>query len=127
MPIKRGVSRTVLLVGRWAVKLPSWRNGAIFWLRGLLANCLEAERWQLSHHPHLARVIWCAPLGVIQVMVRYDRLVGVPLPQGALAVFPFIQPAWCIDNNGANIAVADDGRLILIDYGDDGMYLDIGG
>lgn len=122
MQIAVGASRRALLVGRWAIKLPHWRNGAIFWLRGLLANMYEAERWRLSGHPALARVVWCAPLGLLLVAERHGPLVGRLLTRDELAVFPFTTPD-CIDNNGHNIAVSPDGGFVLLDYGDYGMWL----
>lgn len=64
----RGRNRFVVLVGPWAIKVPSLRCWRDF-LFGLLNNLNEAA-WhrepKMAHCP----VIWCAPGGFILVMPR---------------------------------------------------------
>lgn len=123
---RRGVSRTVLLIGPWAVKLPSFRHGPVYFVYGLLGNLLEAERWALSRHKRLAPVLWCAPLGALLVMRRArGPVVGRLLSKAELAQFPFTDATGGsgVDNNGHNVTVEPCGGLLLVDYGDPGMYL----
>lgn len=120
LTIARGAGRTVLLLGGLAVKFPSPRNGARYFVTGMLANLLERDHWRMSRHPNLAPVIACGPLGLWLVMPRYRTLVRRRLTPAELAQLPFLG----VDNNGDNVA-AQDGRLILIDYGNVGWMLDI--
>lgn len=110
--LRRGMSRTVLLIGPWAVKIPSARHGARLFVLGLLGNLNEAERWRLSHHPQLAPVVLCGPLGLWLVMRRYRQVLRRRLTPAERATLPFLG----LDNNGANVARAA-GRLVLVDYG----------
>lgn len=122
--IRRGATRTVLLVGPWAVKVPSLRGvhpgGArgrlASFARGLLANQSEAvwhdyAGWQGQVAPVLAS--WL--LGVVQVYPRcepvpvddLDRYCGdVPLP--VLVPSPG-------DVKSDNFGLLN-GRLVFVDY-----------
>ena len=71
---RQGVTRTVIITARWAVKVPSFRYGAFRWrwrnfLNGMLANLQEANfsdaRW-----PELCPVLRSCPLGLWLVMPR---------------------------------------------------------
>ncbi len=68
--VSRGASRVVLLIGRWAVKLPrfgvGWRAG----LCGLLSNLAERERWRAGPRAGLCPVLWSLPGGWCVVMPR---------------------------------------------------------
>lgn len=78
--IRTGITRRVLLVGRWAIKLPTWSNWRHF-IEGLLANMRERDLWewsgvkdwQMVPRDMLARVVWCCPGGWLLVMERADR------------------------------------------------------
>lgn len=115
--ICRGMSRTVLLLGSVAIKVPSLRNGPIFWLYGALGNALESERWQQTRHPSLGYVYWCAPFGLFLIMKRYQMLDRLLTRQ---------EVHLEIDNNGCNVGV-EDGRPVLIDYGNPSWYVIVEG
>lgn len=75
--IRHGYSRTVLLIGPWAVKVPSVRGYRRF-LWGLLSNLAEAARRQT---PGAAPVLLRLPLGLAVVQPRCDPVPdGVPIP-----------------------------------------------
>lgn len=83
MRVCRGITRTVLLAGRWAVKVPSLRrygNGlaGLLWsvCRGVLANQSEAEWW--THAPVQTRAVLCP--------VRWSLLGGL------VNVYPRCEP-----------------------------------
>lgn len=115
MEVKRGVSRTVLLFGPWAIKIPSWRNGIVFFVGGMYCNLVEAERWRTAaSYPekakHFARVLWCAPFGLCAVQERclpLDRL----LTRQEVQALPLIG----YDNNAHNAGVRN-GRIVVFDY-----------
>lgn len=108
----RGMTRTVVLVGNWAIKFPSLRNGQLLFIYGMLGNLREHGHWSLYHHPNLAPVYHCGPLGLFLIMKRYRNVVTRRLLQNEIARLPFKG----IDNNGTNIAL-DDGKFVLFDYG----------
>lgn len=70
MKISRGASRTVLLVGRYAVKLPRVGAGWKPLLCGLLSNMAERDRWKYGRRRGLCPVLWSAPAGLCVVMPR---------------------------------------------------------
>lgn len=121
MKICRGMSRFVLLVGPWAIKIPrfSHEEGARSFVRGMLANLNETNFWQISRHPALAEVLLCGPLGLILVMRRYDAPLGRRLTSDEMRRLPLIN----FDNNGQNVAVGQRGELVAIDYGNADCYL----
>lgn len=111
MVVARGASRTVLLIGRWALKLPSlygWRT----FLKGLLHNMRERDTWAWERHPGLAPVLWCLPGGWLLCMRRAGLLrAGAEVYLGRDA---------CLladdDVHAANVGVLD-GRTVIFDYG----------
>ena len=80
--VRDGVTRTVILAGRYAIKFPSTRYSWRLFLRGLLANMNERDIWRWSGVADwtgvprnlLARVIWVCPGGWFLVMERADRI-----------------------------------------------------
>lgn len=70
--VSRGASRTVLLVGRWAVKIPRLRAGWRALLCGLLSNMAERDRWRAGPRDGLCPVLWALPGGLCVVMPRVE-------------------------------------------------------
>lgn len=66
---RNGISRTVLLVGRHAVKIPVLRYGWKKFLQGLLANMQERE-FSKAGWPELCPVKFSLPGGFLLVMPR---------------------------------------------------------
>lgn len=113
MHIARGLTRTVLLVGNYAIKFPTLRSAEYF-LCGLLGNVLEHRRWHESNNdPRLAKVYYCAPFGIFSIQKRYFHFLHRALTEQERATLPFRN----IDNgHGANCAWYR-GRIVVIDYG----------
>jgi hypothetical protein len=90
--MRRGITRTVWLIGPWAVKFPSMRYGGTFALQGMSANLREARTWlevcegREYRRDKLNPVRWCSWLGLVQVQPRV-----LPLPKGEPA------PCWAGD------------------------------
>lgn len=68
-----GISRTVFLTRRYAIKVPCARYTWEYWLRGLLAN-LQERTLARSHLPGLCPVLFADPFGFIVVMPRAEPL-----------------------------------------------------
>lgn len=110
--IHRGITRTVLLVGRWAIKVPSLRThghglaGALWsWCRGVLANQSESE-W--SGHG-TCPVLWTWA-GLISV---YPRC--APAPELTDAEYDAIGLPGPMDRKPQNVGYLH-GELVWLDY-----------
>lgn len=71
--LRNGVTREVLLAGRYAIKLPKLTGGWSFFLRGLLAN-MQERRCGAANWPELCPVVFAAPGGWFVVMRRAEPL-----------------------------------------------------
>jgi hypothetical protein len=67
-----GCSREVFLVGRFAIKVPTWRRSWLNFLNGFISN-LGERRFQHTEIPCIAKVVWSDPLGLIVVMERCSQ------------------------------------------------------
>lgn len=111
--VRRGITRTVGLIGRWAVKVPSLRaygNGVrgVLWsvTRGIQANLSEYE-W--SGSPGTCPVLWSLA-GLVNVYPRCELVDDdAPIDWDAIG---FLAP---VDRKAPNVGVLD-GRVVLIDY-----------
>lgn len=113
--IRRGVTRTVLLIGRWAIKVPSLcthdqgLKGALWsFCRGVSANQSEAE-WS-GYHEGLCPVVFTAA-GLLNVYPRCQ-----PVEQDlADADYDAIGFAGPTDRKPANVGILN-GRRVWLDY-----------
>jgi len=115
MRIKYGSSRTVILVSKWAIKLPSfagWRN----FLHGLLANHQE-RLFSQAEWPELCPVLWSLPLAIVICMRRAGPL--------EMAQFESLDFDRFVNREEYAIPVENkldsfgwlDGRIVAVDYG----------
>lgn len=120
MQVRRGVTRTVFLISRYAVKVPSLRgmgpHGAT--LRGRLASLVrgiqanQSENVWSSFEPWQGRV---APVlrswvgGIVQVYRRCQ-----PLPRDYQGPLPQLRPCPG-DLKAANFGLLD-GQVVRVDY-----------
>lgn len=87
--IRSGVTRTVILIGSYAIKVPSFRYGAFKWrwrsfLNGLLANLQEVE-FSDAKWPELCPVIRSSRFGLFLVMPRVQVMTDAEF-----AVFDYV-------------------------------------
>lgn len=111
--IRRGITRTVILTRKWAVKVPSLRSygrnlrGAIWSItRGIQANLSEAE-W--SNSPGVCPVRW-SWLGLINVYPRCELL-----SPGADVDYDAIGALFPSDKKPENVGLLN-GQLVWIDF-----------
>lgn len=120
MKIEKGTTRTVLLVGKYAIKIPrfwhqykghKWK----MFLRGILANIDENYWWKHSQQKEkLCPVIWVSPLGLLLVMLRAEKLTESEYDKTKL------DKEFCslpLDNKIINFGKIND-KTVLIDYAD---------
>jgi len=111
MQVKRGLTRTVLLIGRWAVKVPSFRShgqglSGVLWsfCRGVLANHSEIL-W--AEEPGVCPLKWSVA-GLINVYPRCGPVTWDP----DYDAIGFTGPT---DRKRANVGMLD-GRMVWVDY-----------
>lgn len=127
--LRRGITRTVVLTKRYAIKLPSLRpygNGlaGLLWsiCRGILANQAEAQWWRNAlpdQRPFLCPVLHSWLGGIVNV---YPRCQPMVVPRGvAMAMFrrefrplPMLMPQPG-DNKPDSYGWLDT-RLVVLDY-----------
>lgn len=118
---KQGTTRTVFLVGQYAIKVPVVAKWRLF-LMGLLAN-IQEQQFSILKLPELCPVLWAMPGGWFLVMRRARPLVqqdfdlldyaewikaGKDLPKGE-----WIIP---VENKPDSFGILD-GRIVAVDYG----------
>ena len=115
---RNGVTRIVILIGSWAIKLPRFDYGWRLGLQGLLANHQEEALWQDTRWAELCPVLWSVPGGFALIMRRARPLDDVEFED-------FCLNGWIMYPDNERIPVekkADsfgilDGRVVAVDYG----------
>lgn len=116
MQLKSGATRHVLLVGRWAIKIPRLTRWINF-LQGLLANMQEVAFAPISDL--LCPVLWTSGGGWIVVMARAE-----PLTDAELAVILSWESHGMVSEPFPLAVEAKPcsfgklgGRIVAVDYG----------
>lgn len=122
--VRHGISRTVILTRRHAIKVPSWRGGSAGGARGrlqslawgLLANQSEYQwhnfdGWAGQVTPVLRSWLW----GIVQVYPRCD-----PLPVDDHGMYVGAEPLPQLNPDPGDHKVDNfgllDGRVVRVDY-----------
>lgn len=116
MKISRGTNRIVVLIGKYAVKIPNFINGHLLFLTGSLANYREREYCRMMKNiPDLYNLVcpslWCSWFGLIQIQKRAKPVID-ELSDYEFSKFDNI----CDDLKNENFGYYH-GRLVCIDYG----------
>lgn len=114
--LEYGVTRRVLLVGAYALKVPTVTEWRLF-LLGLLANMQEALFGRMNR-PELCPVLWSIPGGFLVVMRRARVLTdeefdALDLERWVVRDETFTVPAEIKSDSFGYL----DGRLVAVDYG----------
>jgi hypothetical protein len=114
---RSGTYRVVVLIRRWALKLPRVRHfGA-----GLLANRRE-RMLARTGWPQLCPVLLADPLGLFLVMRRTRPLTDKEWadlgPFGVVDLFTRSVEIIPGEAKRSSVGVLDDGRVVIIDYVD---------
>jgi len=113
--IAYGCTRTVFLIGPWAIKIPSVVEWRLF-LLGLLAN-MQERIFSRTDWPELCPVLWSLPGGWLVVMRRAKELTREEYDQTDFSQWiirdDYVIPAEPkMDSFGWL-----DGKLVAVDYG----------
>lgn len=116
--VKYGSTRTVLLMGKYALKIPSTVEYRLF-LLGLLGN-LQEKRFSDSD-PRLCPVIFSMPFGLMNIMPRARKL--------SRDEFFALDYKAFVDSSNGQYSISDmterkmdtfgwlNGRIVVVDYG----------
>lgn len=115
---RRGVTRTVLLIGRWAIKVPTIRGLGDPKMKG--ARCASFARGVLANRSELE---WSGTEGVNPVVWSWRCVINVYRRAEPVIVvdetfdFDAICPEWKIigDRKSENIGLVD-GRIVWLDF-----------
>lgn len=117
MKIKRGCSRTVLLIGSWAIKVPTTRpygrrqQRLWAWCRGYLANQSEVS-WNGTDGT--CPILW--RLGSIVVCFKRAKHLDYQMSADEVEWWDAVAPALPFgDRKTENLGIVD-GRIVWIDY-----------
>ncbi len=111
-----GCTRMVLLIGRWAVKIPRLNYGWTFFLRGLLCNMQEVA-FSRTGWPELCPILWRVPGGFLSVMARARPLTDQEWHDADIEAFretPSYKVPVELKRDSFGIL---GGRLVAVDYG----------
>lgn len=109
-----GLTRSVVLVGRLAIKLPQHRYGWFRFRQGLAANRKEAGVWRKRPDDvRLCPVLFALPGGLLLVQRRVDRVLRWDETD---PIQDFACEDLTSDTKPVNFGVLD-GRIVLLDYG----------
>lgn len=114
MAVLHGATRTVLLIGRWAVKLPRLGGGYRSLLYGLLANHQEVQFRNLDHK--LCPVRFWLPFGLLVVMPRVSPLAQELTSEEYEAFVECEDYVLPVESKADSFGWLGD-RLVAIDYG----------
>jgi len=103
-----GITRSVFLTRRWAIKIPTFRSWSLF-LHGLLANMQEAFWWSATHDSRLCPVRFSVPGGFLVIMERANPVENENIPYEEYEGLP-------LDPKPTNFGMLR-GKLVLLDYG----------
>jgi hypothetical protein len=112
---RRGFTRTVLLVGGWAVKVPCCRYGWRIFLAGLLCN-IQERTWAAAGIPECCPVLWADPLGFVVVMRRIETL-GRELTEQEFLAFRETASYLVPCENKPHHFGWWNGKMVTVDYG----------
>jgi hypothetical protein len=110
-----GVTRHVVLLGTWAVKVPALWSWRLF-LCGLLAN-MQERSFSACGWPELCPVVWSAPGGWLLVMRRVRVMTDDEFEQFDAKTFCENETRIIPAEHKSNSFGWLDGRVVAIDYG----------
>lgn len=121
--LKRGVTRCVILIGKFAIKIPNFTHSWFHFLKGLVGNINEKQTWRWNSGKYekgtshlLCPVIWCSWGGWLLVMRRAKLLSSEEWD--AMPYYTDQHREYFIgDDTISNYGVLDD-RLVKLDYGE---------
>lgn len=119
MNMKRGITRLVFFVGKYAIKIPNVNNGMCNFLEGCLSNWKERKYYKQFINAdyngnmveYAAPSLFCSWFGFIQLQKRcYPLLRDLTSDEKE-----FFKPLCGTDNKKENFGFLN-GKLVCLDY-----------
>jgi len=114
--IKSGVTRNVVLIGRYAVKIAKHQYKHEHFLQGCVANYCERRvtkifySYDCPERYMIAPTVWCSLFGLVSIQLRAS-LLNRELTDAEIVKFKGI----CNDIKNDNFGVLNE-RVVCIDY-----------
>lgn len=117
--VTTGITRTVFLIGNYAIKVPCGRYGLAKWLRGRIANLQERE-WSQAQKAGVVRglcpVLLSDPFGFFVIMPRVRTLPRDLSPDGYEMLVDRGDYRIPAENKADSFGILK-GAIVAIDYG----------
>jgi hypothetical protein len=118
--IRGGCTRTVILIGKYAIKLPSLHMGYVGFLKGILDNIQEDKTNYWKPALSISKTIYCNCTGLLLIAERVRHVKHVGLYQVELARLCAIAPDdehfYKDDARSDNYGYDARNRLVKLDY-----------
>jgi len=125
MPIiLRGCTRIVILLGRFAIKIPQIRYGTEFFVNGQFHILRERRFWKTfppKGREYLCPCYFCLPFGLFSVMRRAEHIPDDDPNGGDYHNLLVSHGYGGMDSKNDNLGRID-GNLVILDYGDLSFY-----
>lgn len=72
MKIKKGMTRNVIVLKNWVIKIPTFNNYWLF-IYGLISNCTEYMNYKMYNDLPLAKIRYASKFGLFVVMEKVDE------------------------------------------------------
>ncbi len=119
--IRSGVTRTVILVGKYAIKLPCMHHNYAMFIEGIRANLNEGRFVGYQHDATIARTLYSNRFGLINIQerVRPVRNIGLFLTEIHVicTTTTFSKDFILNDLKPENFGYNDKNILVKLDYG----------
>lgn len=115
----KGTSRSVLLIGKYALKFPRCLSWKAF-VMGMLANINEAQWKNAPNDWHLCPLLYSNKFGLLNIMprcksIKHRGLYAVELARLS-AITPLSKSWYVYDAKPRNFGMLN-GRMVKLDYG----------
>jgi len=84
----------------------------------MLNNLYERNQYKSQKNPKLGKIYFCGFLGLFLIMERYE-LLGRKLKKQEIKDLRVEN----FDNHAGNIGIKNNGKIVLIDYGNYDFYI----
>lgn len=113
--IRKGCYRSVILIGKYAIKIPTFTEWRLF-LHGLLSNIKEKKLWKYTHDIQLCPVLWSCPGGFLNIAERVIEVTRDEWQEIPREYLLKISMGFPVEQKPESFGWMN-GRLVILDYG----------
>ena len=122
LKFKHGLTRLVIVLNNFVIKVPSFKYGWYYFLEGIMSNIQENDIYNTAVYRGIyADVIWCDPFGFILIMEKCSE---INVNENLL--LKHLKTKYIKDDRIKNIisdfklsnfGIDKNGQIVKIDYG----------